>query len=132
MQFAGTNHTALTDAGLDSDINLFRSRRGFAITPCSNAGAIAASCGIQHVIPIQQFQTAKSHYVAMPQMMTDNYTGSGATCNFLKFWSAGSPSYGQSGAICAGGHGGVSGSASGGNCYCGGMGGQTVVTIRYK
>tara|TARA_B110000046_G_scaffold104855_1_gene112207 strand:+ start:7950 stop:8939 length:990 start_codon:yes stop_codon:yes gene_type:complete len=132
MKYSGTTHTALTDAGLDSDRNLFRSRRGFAIMPCSNAGAIAASCGIQHVIPIQQFQTAKSHYVAMPQMMTPNYTGAGANCNFLKFWTAGANDYGQSGAMCAGGHGGVSGSAEGGNCYCGAQGGPAIVTIRYK
>ena len=132
MKYSGTTHTALTDAGLDSDRNLFRSRRGFAIMPCSNAGAIAASCGIQHVIPIQQFQTANSHYVAMPQMMTPNYTGAGANCNFLKFWTAGANDYGQSGAMCAGGHGGVSGSAEGGNCYCGAQGGPAIVTIRYK
>jgi len=132
MKFAGTSHTALTDGGLDSDRNHFHSRPGFSITPCDNAGAIAAACAITFAMPIQQFATKQSHYIAAAGNFTDNVTGAGASCSMLTVFNRGSNSYGRSGGICSGGHGGIQGRSSGGNCYCGSQGGQAIVTIRYK
>jgi len=132
MKYSGTSHTALTDGTLDSDVDMFQSRSGFTIMPCSGASTLGAACAIQHVVPIQHFDTTKSHYVAAPANFTANWTGSGADCNYLTLWSRGVNAYGRAGAICAGGMGPLVGGSEGGNCYCGGSGGQAVVTIRYK
>ena len=122
---------SIKKADMDSDVNVTRTRQGFTVSPFC-WGGVNSHCGSTYFFDVNHFKTSLSHYMGTnAAVASENETGESFMCGFYRGFGGGNPSYGKSG-HCMAGVAGITGITNSNNCYCGGQGGPSFLTIWYK
>lgn len=126
----GTNHW------LDSDTHIFPARAGFISTGKCNSGGGGNVCKVTQFSNMPAYAAGKREYYMSQSFGGENCYGGWLTgCQACFWWGSSARQLNQSKchSLCGAGAPGISPSANGGNCYCGGNGqGGTAISLMYR